>query len=182
MLRKGIVCLLLTSLIIISGCSGDLQALKKENAELKLRLSNYENSKTQTESPVSSKPGVRFETPPVKLTSIEFDKSGVTGVNIKFQNNSPKTLDAIEFVILQFDNFGRPAYRFNDSKYGNISGELLLQGIAKQNGTLSGGWTLFNTEKTTKGKVVVKQVHYTDNSLWINQNFSEQINFEKEKL
>lgn len=184
MLKTGIVGMLIVGILFISGCSSnnDSQVLKKENEDLKIRLSKYEKVETNIQTNNTQKQEEVFENPPVELKSIEFDKSGVTGVNVIFKNNSPKTVDAIEFVILQFDNLGRPAYRFNDSSHGNVTGELLMQGTAKENGTIKGGWTLFNADKTTKGKIVVKQVHYTDNSLWVNQKFTEQVKKEQDKL
>ena len=112
---------------------------------------------------------------PVQLAEIKFDKSGVTEVDVVFKNTSNKTIDAVEFVILQFDNFGRPANRFNDPSHGNVTGKLNMQGNAAPGATIKGGWTLFNTEQTTKGKVVVKQVHFTDGAVWTNNNFDDEV-------
>jgi len=179
--KAGLIVLFIICVLMVTGCNNnEIQALKKENDDLKIRLAKYEKVEENTQQ--KSEKEEIFDTPPVELTSIEFDKSGVTSVTVVFKNTSPKTLDAIEFVILQFDNLGRPAYRFNDKSHGNVTGELLLQENAQENKIIKGAWTLFNTERSTKGKVVIKQVHYTDNSSWVNQKFTEQINKEKDKL
>ena len=164
---------------VVSKLQNENQQLKTENADFKNRLSKYE-SPTKVAS--DKKEVASDEQPPVTLNKIEFDNSGVTGVRVVFQNNTPKTIDAIEFVILQFDNFGRPAYRFNDEKYGNVSGKLLMQGNAKPQGTMQAGWTLFNVERTTKGKTVLRQVHFTDGSTWNNLKFDQDVSKEKGSL
>ena len=172
--------------LLLSGCANDTEVLKlqQENQQLKSDNADYKNRLSKYETPTQindkQKEIISDEQPPVILKKIEFDKSGVTGVNVVFQNNTSKTIDAIEFVILQFDNFGRPAYRFNDKTQGNVSGKLLMQGTAQPQGTMQAGWTLFNTEKTTKGKTVVSQVHFTDGSVWNNLKFDEEVSKEKE--
>ena len=187
---KKVICLSLVVCLamILYGCGNsdgisklqsENQQLKSENADYKNRLSKYESiTKVNNES----KEITPDEQPPVTLNKIEFDNSGVTGVRVVFQNNTPKTIDAIEFVILQFDNFGRPAYRFNDEKYGNVTGKLLMQGNAKPQGTMHAGWTLFNVERATKGKTVLKQVHFTDGSTWTNLNFEQAVSKGKSSL
>lgn len=171
---------------IVSGC-GNSEALSKlqlENKQLKQENTDYKNRLTKYEAPTKvndEKQEIVSEEPsPVELKKIEFDKSGVTSVNIAFQNNTQKTIDAIEFVILQFDNFGRPAFRFNDKSYGNVSGKLVMQGVAQPQGTLRSGWTLYNTERTTKGRTVVNQVHFTDGATWNNLKFDEEVSKRKE--
>ena len=188
-MKKAILLLIITTLI--SGCSNpnELTKLQQKNTQLKTQIDELSSQNEEFRNRLTmyeTIPQESANTPdtttdsPVKLQNISFDKSGVTGVSVSFINTSPKTVDAIEFVILQFDNFGRPSYRFNDKSYGNISSELLMQGSATENTILNGAWTLFNTEKTVKGKVVVKQVHFTDGAVWNNLKFNEQVNREKE--
>ena len=187
---KKIILLLITT-TLICGCSNanEVTKLQQENSQLKSKI---EELSSQTEDfrnrlakyevipqKSSNVPNLE-EDSPVKLQNISFDKDGVTGVSISFINTSPKTVDAIEFVILQFDNFGRPAYRFNDKSEGNVSSALLMQGNATTNNTLNSAWTLFNTERTVKGKVIIKQVHFTDGAVWNNLKFNEQVDREKE--
>lgn len=152
-----------------------IEQLQKENSDLKVQVEDLQKQNKELENkvamyvPKDSAQKADYQTlpdQPVKLVDIEFDKSGVTGVKLSFQNLTPKTIDAIEFVILQFDNFGRPAYRFNKKSYGNVTSPLTMQGNAGPKETLNGAWTLYNTEKTTKGKTVIKQVHFTDGSIW----------------
>ncbi len=168
----------------VSKLQTENQQLKSENQQLNSDNADYKNRLTKYEAPTKinteQKEVTSEEQPPVVLKKIEFDKTGVTGVNVIFQNNTPKAIDAIEFVILQFDNFGRPAYRFNDKSKDSVSGKLLMQGNTQPHGTMQGGWTLFNTEKTIKGKTVVSQVHFTDGSVWTNLKFDEEVSKEKE--
>lgn len=189
-MRKRI-CYIISVLLIalgLTGCSNseEILKLKNENQQLKLENADYKNRLSKYEPPTKindeKKQIASEEQPPVLLKKIEFDKSGVTGVNVVFQNNTAKAIDAIEFVILQFDNFGRPAYRFNDKSNGNVSGKILMQGSAQPQGTIQGSWTLFNTEKTTKGKTVVSQVHFIDGSVWSNLKFDEQVSMGKESF
>jgi len=181
MIKNILVALMLVSTVLLAGCTSDAEysTLKKENQDLKTRLAQYEpvGNTTSNSSQQGEKP---FDTPPVSLQSMDFDKSGVTGVKVVFQNTSNKTVDAIEFVILEFDNFGRPAYRFNDKSEGNVSGKLLMQEKAQPGGTMNSSWTLFNTDNTVKGKVVVKQVHFTDDTVWTNSRYDEQVRKEQE--
>lgn len=181
---------LLAGSILLSGCGSNsqIEQLQKENSDLKVQVNDLQKQNKELENKVamyvpndsSQKAEDQSQSDqPVKLVNIEFDKSGVTSVKLSFQNLTPKTIDAIEFVILQFDNFGRPAYRFNDPSYGNISSPLTMQGNASPKETLNGAWTLFNTEKTTKGKIIIKQVHFTDGSTWTNDNFQSEVNDKK---
>lgn len=183
-----LVCIsLLTSTVLASGCgnSAQLSQLQKENQELKSQVEDLQKQNKELENKISiyvpkaqkqnNNSSQTQSSKPVKVSKISFDKSGVTEVSVTLQNITPKTIDAVEFVILQFDNFGRPAYRFNDSSYGNVTSELTMQGNAGPNGYLKSGWTLFNTEKTTKGKIVIKQVHFTDGSVWTNDNFEKEV-------
>ncbi|SFB08087.1 DUF5780 domain-containing protein [Selenomonas ruminantium] len=186
-LSKLVCSSLLAGTVLISGCgnSAQLSQLQKENQELKSQVEDLQKENKELENKVSmyvpkeqknkSNSSQSQVSQPVKLAKISFDKSGVTEVSVTLQNVSPKNVDAVEFVILQFDNFGRPAYRFNDSSYGNVTSELTMQGNAAPNGFLKSGWTLFNTEKTTKGKVVIKQVHFADGSVWTNNNFEKEV-------
>lgn len=186
-LSKLVFISIISSTIVISGCgnSEQLTQLKKENQELKIQVEDLQKQNKELENKVAmyipkeqknnNKSSQEQVSQPVKLAKIAFDKSGVTEVSVTLQNTTQKTIDAVEFVILQFDNFGRPAYRFNDSSYGNVTSELTMQGNAGPNGFLKSGWTLFNTEKTTKGKVVIKQVHFTDGSVWTNNNFEKEV-------
>ncbi|MBP2659145.1 MAG: hypothetical protein H6Q69_2177 [Firmicutes bacterium] len=187
-MKRSIIFILIVCMsITLAGCgnSGETSKLQNEIKQLKMENTDYKNRLTKYEALTKEnneqKEVASTEQPPVILKKIEFDKSGVTGVKVVFQNNTPKTIDAIEFVILQFDNFGRPAYRFNDKSNGNVSGKLLMQGNTQPQGTMQSGWTLYNTEKTVKGKTVVSQVHFTDGSVWSNLKFDEEVSKEKEE-
>ncbi len=191
----GLACALLVSASVFTGCGSDaelaqmkqeneelksqVESLTKENADLKGQVAMYvPNEQTADSSPAS----LSTRSAPVELAELSFVTDIATHVSVKFKNVSQKTIDGVEFVILQFDNFGRPAYRFDNISYGNVSGELTMQGAAAPGDTLHSGWIMFNIEKTTKGKVVVKQVHFTDGAVWTNNHYDEEIKKEKEKM
>ena len=44
---------------------------------------------------------------------------------------------------------------------------------------LSGAWTLYLSDRATKGKIILKQVHFTDGSVWRNSQFQDQLDKEK---
>ncbi|WP_027396026.1 DUF5780 domain-containing protein [Anaerovibrio lipolyticus] len=193
-LTKVLCIAILIGTVFISGCGNNeqLSQLQNENQELKSQIESLQKQNKELENKVSmyvpkeqqqnNSSSQTQSSQPVKLAKISFDKRGVTEVSVTLQNITPKTIDAVEFVILQFDNFGRPAYRFNDPSYGNVTSALTMQGNAAPNGFLTSGWTLFNTEKTTKGKVVIKQVHFTDGSVWNNDNFDQEVDAGKSSL
>lgn len=171
------------------GNTAELDALKKENSELKAQIETLEKEKTEMENKIAmyvpkeqsvSKSDSPSGDQPVKLAGIEIGPdAGGASVQVNLQNASGKNVDAIEFVVLQFDNFGRPSNRFNDESYGNVTNPLTLQGNAAPGSSLKGSWTLFNMEKSRKAKVVIKQVHFTDGAIWENKNFEAEV--EKEK-
>lgn len=179
-MQKRKLAVLIALPLLVSGCgdtqklgqfSKENQALKtqvaqlqKQNEALQNRLTKYEP--TQEKSSVQPNATVsETERAPVELASISVSRRIATFIDVTFTNTTPKTVDAIEFVVLQFDNFGRPAYRFNDKKEGNVTGDLLLQGTAVPGATLNGAWKIFNADAVEKCKVILKQVHFTDRAV-----------------
>ncbi|MBB5337647.1 DUF5780 domain-containing protein [Pectinatus brassicae] len=176
------------------GCGNDaeLSSLKKENATLKSTINEQKTTIEKLKNDVAmyvpkenkntSADKSSVANQPVELVSLNIVKSITTDVDVSFKNISTKNIDAIEFVILQFDNFGRPAYRFNDPSAGNVTSKLTMQDNTAPGGIMKSGWSLYNTDRTMKGKVVVKQVHFTDGAVWTNNNFDSIVNSEKDKL
>lgn len=188
---KILTCALITALSVsMAGCgnSAELDSLKKENSDLKAQIETLKEENAEMENKVAmyvpkEQTNSKSESSgdqPVKLASIDIGPdAGGASVQVNLQNTSSKNIDAIEFVVLQFDNFGRPSNRFNDPSYGNVTKPLTLQGNAAPGASLKGSWTLFNMEKSRKAKVVIKQVHFTDGAVWENKNFDAEV--EKEK-
>lgn len=170
-----LVCLI--NLFVISGCSSnnEITALKEENQKLKDKLAQYEKPASNVTQDKQA-----YDVPPIQIQEISFDKSGVTGVKIVVQNTSDKTIDAVELALITFDNFGRPAKRFGNED--NVVDDILMQKVINKGGSGGSSWTIFNYDDATKGKVVVKQIHYTDGTVWTNTTYQKQITNEKKKL
>lgn len=189
MLRRMISTALLgTSLLVLAGCgnSTELDQLKSENSSLQKEVTQLKADKKNLEekiamyvpSELKGKPITDLPDQPMKVGnfSIGPDDIGITRTRIELINVTSKTIDAAEFVILKFDNFGRPA---NSQGDGNVTSPLTLQGEAAPNGVLSGAWTLYLADRATKGKIILKQVHFTDGSVWRNSQFQDQLDKEK---
>lgn len=103
---------------------------------------------------------IREEQPsdPVLITKAII-KSGDYGIGkeikLNYKNNSDKTIDAIRFQYYCFNNFGEPAG----------SGRLLTQDTQKPGKSTYGIWNNYDTG-CTKIKVVINDVHFTDDSTW----------------
>ncbi|BAL82020.1 hypothetical protein SELR_03120 [Selenomonas ruminantium subsp. lactilytica TAM6421] len=186
-ISTAIVGLSVATMLFTSGCGNDaelkkiqdenvelkrqVESLSKENEEMKNKVAMFVPKENKA-NPQSKQQGDQ----PVALGNIEIGPdAGGASVKVSLKNVSPKTVDAIEFVVLQFDNFGKPSNRFNDESYGNVTSVLTVQGTAANGQSLSGGWTLFNMEKSRKAKVVVKQVHFTDGAVWENKSFDDEV-------
>ena len=180
------------SSMFVSGCgnSAELKKLQDENAQLKSQVESLTKENEDMKNKVAMYvPVTNNKTnsqnkqqgdQPVALANIEIGPdAGGAAVKVSLKNVSQKTVDAIEFVVLQFDNFGKPSNRFNDESYGNVTSILTVQGSASTGQSLSGGWTLFNMEKSRKAKVVIKQVHFTDGAVWENKSFEDEVNRER---
>lgn len=190
MIKKMIFTVSVLFIFLLSGCVNDqeIEKLKSENETLKEQIAALEEKNSSLEDKIAMYVPKEQTTnneqsnneQPVKLASINIGPdAGGASVDVTLQNTSSKTIDAVDFVVLQFDNFGRPSNRFNDPKYGNVTSTLTLQGNTAPGDTLRGGWTLFNMEKSQKAKVVIQQVHFTDGAVWVNRNFESDV--EKEK-
>lgn len=188
------ICLSLMLVLILlstAGCgnSEELQALQNENASLKTSIEDLQKQNDQLQKEIEMyvpkkehTSSTEAKNQPVELVNLEYGYDVVTNVHIKFKNVSTKTIDAVEFVLLHFDNFGRPACYDDDKSIGNVSKKLNLQSVAAPNEVISGGWNFFVLDSAKKGKAVVKQVHFTDGSTWVNQQFDDIVAEEKQSL
>ena len=176
------------TVILTSGCSSnsEVSKLKEQNADLQQQLSDLQKENEDLKNQVSmyvpkaptQKTAEGSNNQPVELSSINIgpDNIGITGVDVSFKNTSQKNIDGIEFVVLKFDNFGKPSER------DNVSSILTMQGNAATGGNLSSGWTMYaDNKKARKAKVVVKQVHFTDGAVWENKSFEDDVAKEKIK-
>lgn len=184
--------ILILMLLSTLGCgnSEEIKALQDENTNLKSTIEDLQKQNTQLQKEIemyvpkkeSKSSSTAAENQPVEVVNIEYGVDVITNAHIKFKNVSTKTIDAVEFVMLHFDNFGRPAYYFNDESDGNVSGKLNLQSVAAPNEILYGGWDFYCLDSAKKGKVVVNQVHFTDGTTWVNQQFDDIVEKEKQSL
>lgn len=192
-MRKAFLSLFLVLVTFsILGCSNskELKNLQSENTNLKATIEDLKKQNEQLQKEIemyvpkkeTTKSSTEATNQPVELVSIKYGSDVVTYAEFTFKNISTKTVDAIEFVALNFDNFGRPAYYFNRKSNGNVSSKLNLQQVANPNETSSATWNFYGSDFATKGKVVVHQVHFTDGTTWVNQQFDDIVKKEKESL
>lgn len=195
---KKLTSILVSALIFISiftaGCGNEdqLKKLESENSDLRNQIESLEKEKEALDNKVamyvpkeqtSKSDEAVGSDQPVKVAHIQIGPSaGGASVDVSLNNTAGKNIDAIEFVVLQFDNFGKPSNRFNDASVGNVTNKLTVQGNAAPGATLQGSWTLFNMEKSRKAKVIVSQVHFTDGAVWTNKNFDADVAREKESF
>ena len=106
--------------------------------------------------------------------------------DIKFKNLSNKDIDAIEFTILFFDTFNNPAminntnqnyYTINNSAVINNTNQnyytMIFQQKIKINKIKNSSWYMYNCPNAMKGKILIKQVHFTDDTIWVNDNYDD---------
>lgn len=187
----------LSLVLIISTCaclgcgnSDELKSIQEENANLKATVEDLQAKNDQLQKeiemyvPKKSEPtsSTEVENQPIEIVSINYGYDVVTNAEIKIKNVSTKTIDAIDMACIHFDNFGRPAYYFNDSSKGNVAEKLTLQDTVKPNEVTYGLWNFYCLDLAKKGKVVVHQVHFTDGTTWVNQNFDDIIEKEKKSF
>lgn len=122
-----------------------------------------------------------FDVPPIVVDTLAYQPNNGR-VYVKLQNVSTKTVDAIELAILSFDNMGRPAMVIKKQFESNVEEPLLLQGNVAPQGYMEGNLYVYTRNRGTKGAIVVKSIHYTDGSLWENNQYQAEINAKKEKL
>lgn len=120
-----------------------------ENVDTCLESFNKEVSKNLREAQ---------PTDPILITKAVI-KSGDYGIGreikVNYKNNSDKTIDAIRFQYYCFNNFGEPAG----------SGRMLTQDLEKPGKSTYGIWNNYDSG-CTKVKVVLLEVHFTDDSTW----------------
>lgn len=102
---------------------------------------------------------------PIKVTGseIEYDSLDNPESHISFKNLSTKTVDAFEVDIYCYDTFDREV---TFTGYGNVFGGIAQDIYMPSGSEESLYWTLDLFDNTTKVKVVVTAVHYTDGTTW----------------
>lgn len=107
---------------------------------------------------------------PIKFTSVtkEENSIGTPEVVLIFKNLSGKTIDAFEADVYCYDNYDRPVkhYLRGTNRYG-----IIYQAEDKSENIVSGEhdyavWTVYGHDNTTKFKVTLRSVHYTDGTRW----------------
>lgn len=186
MIRKTV----LSGIIFLSVCGlftgcGNEDQLKKENDELKVQVEQLQQENKKLTNDVAmyvpkekavSTNVVEADNQPVSLVSVQFPEYVVPQVDVTFKNNTQKVIDGVEFVVICFDNFGRPAKENGK----NVSGKITMQKSIQPDSTGGASWNVYSiSENTKKGKIIVSQVHFNDGSTWINYDYDKIL--EKEK-
>ncbi len=152
-----------------------VETLQAENKKLENAVAMYVPKAAEKVKNTSE-----VENQPVSLVSLQFPEYVVPQISVTFVNNSTKVVDAIEFSVLCFDNFGQPA---NYHSSGNVINSFSLQETIQPGNTGKSSWNVYSMSNgTKKGKVVVTKVHFTDGAIWVNNEFDKIIEKEKVKL
>jgi len=114
---------------------------------------------------------------PIYFVSAEvnFNSIGTPEANLVVKNISKKVIDAYEIKIYCYDRFDRPVrhYATNSNVSEGISQEKIgpngINGskISEDYYCCGDTWTLYGHDTTTKIKVYLSKVHFTDGTRWI---------------
>lgn len=119
--------------------------------------------------------------PPLSIvsTSVKKNSAGTPEATVIVKNTSKKTIDAFTIRILCFNNYNNPVnhYLYDTNVYNGIDQLKINPGETSGYGT---HWSLFGYDNTTKIKVVLNDVHFTDNTIWVNPNCDDEVNKEKD--
>lgn len=95
---------------------------------------------------------------------------------MKIQNLSGKTIDEIQLALLTFDSFGKPLrVTLHEDNVSYLRTTVSIAPGQTQDST----WELTFDKGSKKIKVIVGKVHFTDDSVWENSKYSEQVYQEK---
>ncbi|HPR94116.1 MAG: DUF5780 domain-containing protein [Syntrophomonadaceae bacterium] len=180
--RCCFIALIFVIVLTITGCGNNQDLvnenskLKQENRELKQSVSdlNTKIASLQQQLPAESLAIANSTSAPVEALNLRCWDDIITNFSITFHNLSTKTIDAISFSVLFFDNFGKPVGSFS-SDDDNVSSDGLFQEIIAPNATASNSWQTYGFDNAKKIKVVISEVHFTDNTIWINEDAAAQI-------
>ncbi len=86
------------------------------------------------------------------------------GAMIAIENISKDTIDAYTVGIYCYNRFGEPVnhYLYHTNRFGGISQETIKPNEEK----FGESWTLFGHENTSKIKVILEKVHFTNGKTW----------------
>ena len=148
---------------------------KKQQAELLTKLENQKLKYSFLEDDIEFKPQdytkeiekFRQLKSPIAIVEpkVNFNSIGNPEAFMKFINISNKVIDAITIDIYCYNNFNNPVNHY-------LHKTNLFRGIAQeefsQNEESFGIWTLYGYDNTTKFKAIIRQIHFKDNTKWIN--------------
>lgn len=105
---------------------------------------------------------------PLFFLSVEVwhDDIGTPEVKIITKNICQKDVDAFTIEVHCYDNYNDPVNHYSTSTniYKGVSQDILKAGKTV---FLSDTWTLYGYDNTTKVKVYLIKVHFTDDTIWI---------------
>jgi uncharacterized membrane protein len=147
-----IILALLILIIVASAKSGNKQVgSTQDSAKVASTTEQKEPEKPKEPSPVT-----------VEKATVGQDMIGTPQANVTFKNTSKKEIDGIKARIKTFNNFDEPVNGFmSDNTFDAISQDKIAAG--KINTSV---WTMYNFDTTSKIKVEVYNVHFTDGTTW----------------
>lgn len=149
-----IILVLIILIIIASAKSTDKQVASTQGAAQTATptTEQKEPEKTKEPSPVT-----------IEKATVTKDMIGTPEANVTFKNTTTKEVDGIKARIQAFNNFDEPVKgNFSDSNvFEAISQDKIAAGKSD-----TSVWTMYNFDTTSKIKVEVYNIHFTDGTTW----------------
>lgn len=94
-----------------------------------------------------------------------YDAIGTPEVRIIAKNISNKDIDAYSIQVYCYNNYNEPVNHYSNQTnvFNGISQGVLIAGKTT---FLHDEWTLYGYDNTTKVKIYLKKVHFTNDSIW----------------
>ncbi|RKD20959.1 hypothetical protein BEP19_14835 [Ammoniphilus oxalaticus] len=140
-----------------------------------LKKNPEESYKTKVDEKIKEYKGLKNK-PPLELLKswVTFNSIGNPEARIRLKNITNKSVDAFDVKILTFDNYNQPVnhYLYKENIFSGVSQDIINPGITTGDNYY---WTLHGHDNTTKIKTVLVRVHFTDDSVWENPNWSQEV-------
>lgn len=157
--RAVTVILAVLLLIIIASVKSADQNIAQPNSATKDNSAPAVQTAVEPSSPEQPK-----EPSPISIekSSVTRDMIGTPEANVTLKNISKKEIDGVKARIKTFNNFDEPVNGFlDDNTFEAISQDKIQPGK-----TNDSTWTLYNFDGTSKIKVEIYHVHFTDGTAW----------------
>lgn len=140
----------------------ELQRIEEDNKKLYAEKDSIENVLRNNDAWVKYE---KLKSPIAFLSAFVTSNSiGNPEANIRFFSISNKIIDAFSVDIYCYDNFNRAVNHY----LGRSNIVKGISQITREKGFIDeASWDLFGHDNTTKIKVILRKIHFTDNTIWL---------------